>query len=158
FQRVAPGLHIALPVTDLRPLPEGLYEQETLRLSEQEARRAFDLGHGPLLRACLLRLREREHVLLVTIHHIVCDGWSLTIFAKELAALYEAISLNQASPLADLPVQYADFASWQRQWLSGGVLGAQLPYWKQHLDGAQPLELPGDKPRPAVGTYQGDRE
>jgi amino acid adenylation domain-containing protein len=123
---------------------------------DAEAVRPFDLQHGPLLRAMLLRKSDEEHGLSLIIHHIVMDGWSIEIFMGELIVLYEAFSANQPSPLADLPLQYADFAAWQREWIAGGVLEDQLAYWKKQLSGDLPmLEAPTDHPRPQRLTYRG---
>ncbi|WP_437896085.1 amino acid adenylation domain-containing protein [Sorangium sp. So ce124] len=124
--------------------------------AEREARTPFDLKRGPLLRARLLALSEQEHVLLLTLHHIVSDGWSLGVFAREVMALYDAFVHHRGSPLPPLAVQYADYAAWQRAWLSGTELAAQTAYWKEHLAGAPgPLELPTDRPRPPVQTHAG---
>ncbi|HEX5890018.1 MAG TPA: alpha/beta fold hydrolase, partial [Pyrinomonadaceae bacterium] len=118
----------------------------------------FDLKRGPLIRAKLMRLATDEHVLLVTMHHIISDGWSQTILMNELGALYEAAVTGRDSPLPELPIQYADFAEWQRKWLQGEVLDQQLDYWRKHLTGAPAsLELPADRPRPAVQTFNGAR-
>ena len=112
-----------------------------------------------MLRACLLRLTAQEHILLLTIHHIAFDGWSVGVLYRELSALYEAFVKGEASPLAELPIQYADFACWQRRWLQGDVLAEQLGYWKQQLAGAPTvLELPADHPRPAVPRFEGGRQ
>src|SRR6185295_17863208 len=129
------------------------------RIAEGEARRPFDLEQGPLLRARLLRLSEEEHVLLVTMHHIVSDGWSMGVLVKEVAALYSAFSTGQAATLEELPVQYADYAVWQREWLQGEVLERQLSYWREQLAGVPAvLELPSDHPRPAVQSFRGSYE
>ncbi|WP_370451132.1 amino acid adenylation domain-containing protein [Corallococcus sp. CA049B] len=127
---------------------------------EQEVSRPFELAHGPLLRALLLKLGAREHVLVVTMHHIVSDGWSLGVLVREVGALYAAFVQGQPSPLPELPVQYADYAAWQRGWLQGATLQREVDYWKLKLAGAPPvLELPTDRPRPAVrgnaGATQG---
>ncbi|WP_444546339.1 amino acid adenylation domain-containing protein [Archangium lansingense] len=146
----------AFSVEDLSELPEAVREGEAKRRVEEEAQHPFDLASGPLLRTKLLKLGEREHVLVLVMHHIVSDGWSMGILVRELAGLYEAFSQGKPSPLAELPVQYADYAAWQREWLRGEVLDAQLGYWRKQLKGAPPaLELPTDKPRPAVQTYRG---
>ena len=127
-------------------------EAETRR----EAARPFDLARGPLLRACLLRLGAEEHVLLLTVHHIAVDGWSLAVVWRELEALYGAFRAGLPSPLAPVAVQYADFAVWQRGWLADGVLEAQLAYWRERLAGAPPLlELPTDHARPAAESHRG---
>ncbi|MDP9120334.1 MAG: amino acid adenylation domain-containing protein, partial [Acidobacteriota bacterium] len=145
-----------IPLVDLTQLSPGLREPVAAGWISAEARRPFDLGRGPLLRARLWRLGETEHVLLVALHHIVSDGWSLGVLVREVTALYTAFSSGQPSPLAELPVQYADFAAWQRSWLSGGVLEGELAYWRQRLSGAPPvLELPLDRPRPAVQSFSG---
>jgi amino acid adenylation domain-containing protein len=157
-QSIAPSLALALPVLDLRDLPEGVREEEARRLAREEAQRPFDLSAGPLVRASLLRLGEEEHVALLTVHHIVSDGWSMDVLVRELAALYDAYSQGKPSPLAELPVQYADYAAWQREWLSGGRLESQLSYWKGQLEGAPALELPTDRPRQAAQTYGGATE
>src|ERR1041385_4949433 len=122
----------------------------------QEALRPFDFARGPMLRASLLQLAEEEHVLSLTMHHIVSDGWSMGVLVHEVATLYTAFSNGQPSPLDELTVQYADYAQWQREWLSGEVLAEQLSYWKRQLQGAPPvLELPTDRPRPSVQTFNG---
>ncbi|MFP2964422.1 condensation domain-containing protein, partial [Myxococcus sp. 1LA] len=126
------------------------------QFAEEEALRPFDLAMGPLLRATLLKVAEGEHVLVLVMHHIVSDGWSMGILVRELVALYEAYSQGRESPLAELAVQYADYSVWQREWLQGEVLEAQLGYWRGQLEGAPAaLELPTDKVRPAVQTYRG---
>ena len=127
------------------------------RLTQEEARRPFDLERGPLLRATLLRLEPREHVLLMTLHHIVSDGWSMGVLAREMSMLYEAFSRGQSSPLPELAIQYADFTVWQRQWLSGPILERQLKYWKERLAGAPAvLKLPTDRPRPLIQKFRGN--
>ena len=153
-QVIAPVLTLTLPIVDLRELPER--EREVERLATNEAQRPFDLAEGPLVRGTVLRLGENEHVGLLTMHHIVSDGWSVGILIREMAVLYEAFCSATPTSLPELPIQYADFAHWQRQWLEGGVLETQLTYWKQLLLGAPPfLELPTDHPRPAVQTFRG---
>ena len=155
-QRIAPVLEVGLPVVELQGLDEGEREAEVRRLAAEEAQRPFDLARGPLLRVCLLKLGEEDHGLLVTLHHIVTDGWSMGVFVRELSALYQAFSTGRPSPLAGLPIQYADFAAWQRGWLQGAVLEGQLGYWQQQLAGAPGLlELPTDRPRPAVQSSRG---
>ncbi|MCP4696731.1 MAG: amino acid adenylation domain-containing protein [Gammaproteobacteria bacterium] len=148
-----------LPIAELGNLPESERSAEIKRLAEEEAQKPFDLAAGPMLRASLLRLGESSHILLLTMHHIVSDGWSMGIFIRELAALYKAFSREMPSPLAELPIQYADFAHWQRQWLSGETLKAELDYWKRQLAGLPPLlELPLDRPRGPVQTFRGGRK
>ena len=155
-QAIAPTQTVPLPMVDLQQSPEVEQSAEVRRLAIEEQARPFDLSKGPLLRATLLRLAEESYVLLLNIHHIVCDGWSMPIFIRELSAFYEAFSKGAPSPLPELAIQYADFAHWQRQWLQGDVLAAHLAYWRQQLAGAPPvLELPTDRPRPAVQTFRG---
>ena len=156
-QVVDPPLPWPLPVVALAPMPEAEREAEAERLATEEAGRPFELARGPLFRTMLLRISEKDHVLLMTVHHIVADGWSLGILRRELGALYEAFSAGRPSPLPELPVQYADFAIWQRQWLQGDVLKAQLDYWKNRLEGLPVLQLPTDRPRPPVQTDRGER-
>ena len=154
-QIIAPTLTVRPAVVNLQELPESEREAEVQRLVIEEARLPFELARGPLLRMTLLRLAEEEHVGLLTMHHIVSDGWSTGILIREMAVLYEAFSCARPSPLPELPVQYADFAYWQRQWLQGEVLETQLTYWKRQLLGAPLLELPTDHPRPAIQTFRG---
>src|SRR5215207_10936369 len=149
---------LGLAVTDLRALPEHEREAQAQRLTLEEGQQPFDLKRGPLLRASLLRLGEESFVLLLTLHHIITDGWSAGVMLRELTALYTAFSRGQPSPLPPLPIQYADYAVWQQDWLQGEVLDRHLDYWKRQLDGAPMLlELPTDRPRPAVQTYRGGR-
>lgn len=145
-----------LLLVDLGQLPESERMAQVWQLATAEAQRPFDLAQAPLLRATLLRLGQEDHVLLLTMHHIVSDGWSMGIFFWELSTLYEAFSAGRPSPLPELPLQYVDFAIWQRQRLQGEVLERHLAYWKKQLEGAPALlELPTDRPRPAVQTYRG---
>ncbi|HYR07263.1 MAG TPA: condensation domain-containing protein, partial [Longimicrobium sp.] len=155
-QVVAPFDGFALPVADLSGLSEADREAAVRRLAGEEARRAFDLSAGPLFRASLLRLGAEEHVLLLSMHHVVSDGWSMEVLLRELSALYDAYREGRESPLPELPVQYADYAVWQREQLAGEVLDRQLSYWRERLAGApELLELPTDRPRPPVQTYRG---
>ncbi|MBZ4336625.1 non-ribosomal peptide synthase/polyketide synthase, partial [Corallococcus sp. AS-1-12] len=147
----------ALPLVDLSARPEALREEEARRMADEEARRPFDLARGPLLRSTLVRLAKDSHLLLVTMHHIVSDGWSMGVLVREVATFYAAFSTGRSPSLPPLPVQYADFAAWQRTWLQGEALDAQIHYWKQQLSGAPPaLELPTDHPRPPVQSHRGD--
>ena len=153
-QVVAPAQVLPLPFIDLSALPNA--EKEARRLAYQEAIKPFNLTRGPLLRATLLKLDEEDHVVLLTMHHIISDGWSVNVLTREVAALYSAFSNGQTAPLAELPIQYADYAAWQREWLTPEVLEAQMSYWKRQLGGSLPvLELPTDRPRPAVQTHRG---
>ncbi|MEW5860344.1 MAG: amino acid adenylation domain-containing protein [Cyanobacteriota bacterium] len=152
-------LTLNLPVIDLRGLPESKRQQLLQEAKKEETQRPFDLSQEPLLRVKLLQLSETEHLMLFTMHHIVSDGWSRGVIIQELAALYEANCQGKPSPLPELPIQYADFAAWQRQQLVGEVLETQLNYWKQQLTGACPiLELPTDRPRPTVNSFRGARQ
>jgi amino acid adenylation domain-containing protein len=139
---------LAFPLADLAGLSAAAREEEGRRLAGEEAVRPFDLGRGPLFRAGLVRLGPDEHLALVTMHHIVSDGWSMGVLVAELGALYPAFVARLPSPLPPLPIQYADFAVWQRGWLSGEVLESQMVYWRQSLGGLPPLDLPTDRPRP----------
>ena len=155
-QRVARARPLQLPVVDLQEHPEDWREAEVARLAALEAHRPFNLEEGPLLRASLIRLGPADHVLLLAMHHIVSDGWSMGILARELSALYAALASGRPSPLPELPIQYGDFAVWQRQWLTGDVLQRHLAYWKKQLAGMPPvLELPMDRPRPPVQVFRG---
>ncbi|WGV24586.1 non-ribosomal peptide synthetase [Halotia branconii] len=155
-QIITPQLTINIPVIDLQTLPAAARFAEVERLAIAEQLQPFDLTQDCLLRVTLLHLASESYVLLVTMHHIVSDGWSLGVFIQEFSSLYTAFSQNQPSPLTGLTIQYADFAHWQRQCLQGEVLENQLNYWRQQLAGIPPiLELPTDRPRPPVQTFQG---
>ena len=152
-QSVAAEPALPLPQVDLSGLAPEVRKREAARWA---GARPFDLTRGPMLRTTLLRLEEREHRLLLDIHHIVADRWSLGIFRREIGAVYAAFSLGEASPLPDLPLQYADFALWQRRWFTGEILETELAYWRRQLAGAPTvLELPTDRPRPAVRSFRG---
>ena len=147
-----------LHIVDLTSLSAAEREAESYRLTNDEALRPFDLARGPLIRTTLLKLSEQDSIFLLTMHHIVSDGWSIVLFFKELSALYQAFLNGKASPLGELRVQYTDYALWQREWLCGDLLEQQLSYWRNQLGGELPvLELPADRPRPAVQTYPGGR-
>jgi amino acid adenylation domain-containing protein len=158
LQVIAPTLELPLSLVDLRDIPEAQREQRARERITAEARQPFDLTRGPLLRAALLRLTGREHVLLLCMHHIISDGWSLGVLVRELAALYSAFVQGQPSPLPALPLQYAEFASWQREWLQGEVLETQLSWWRERLDANAILELPTDRPRPTALSPHGARQ
>jgi amino acid adenylation domain-containing protein len=159
LQVIAPELKLALPVISLTDLPAGSREAGALKLAEEEAAHVFDLAAGPLLLVKLLRLDEDDHLLILCLHHIVSDGWSLGVFAREMGILYDAFSAGRPSPLPELPIQYADFAVWQRGWLQGELLESQLSYWRQKLSGDLPvLELPTDRPRAQTSDFQGSRQ
>ena len=157
-QQIAAELELELPLIDLRQLPSAARQSETSRLTILESRRLFDLEKGPLLRSTLLWLDTEEHVLLLIMHHIVTDGWSNGIFVGEMAELYRAFVERRAPQLAPLPIQYADYAVWQRRWLSGAILERQLAYWKTKLGGLPTLKLPTDRPRPVVKSWRGSAE
>ncbi len=166
---VATAAACPLPVVDLGGLGAAARQHEAARLAAEQALRPFDLARGPLLRAALLRLHDgggaaapadaesdasSQHLLL-TLHHVAADGWSLGVLLREVAALYGAAQEGAAARLPDLPIQYADFARWQRQWLAGEALKSQLTYWRERLAGAPSLELPTDRPRPPLPSGRG---
>src|SRR6185369_13582864 len=158
LQAIAPPAEQPLPVIDLAALPTAAREELAVQLAREEAARPFDLARPPVVRTFLLRLEEREHVLLFTIHHVSGDGWSVDVLSRELIDLYGAAAEGVPSRLPALPVQYADFAVWQRSWLQGEVLEEQIDYWRRQLAGAPALlELPLDRPRPPVQSFRGRR-
>ncbi|MBV9790644.1 MAG: amino acid adenylation domain-containing protein [Chloroflexi bacterium] len=158
-QRIVPELSLHLQLIDLRQHAPDQRQSELRRLIESESRQSFNLLDDVLLRAKLVQLADDEHVLLLTMHHIVADGWSQAVFTRELSALYAALRQNQPPQIAALPIQYADYAVWQRQWLQDEVLAQQVAYWRQQLqpnEGRLPvLDLPTDRPRPAIQTFNG---
>ncbi len=156
MQVIEPFRRLEIPLVDLSGLPAQQREAEAKRLCMQEARKPFNLARDLMLRANLFRLGQSEHVLFLNRHHIASDGWSWGVLMRELETLYQAFSKEEPSPLAELPVQYADFAIWQRAWLQGDVLEKQLGYWRKELDDAPAsLELPTDRRAPATPTYCG---
>ena len=155
-QVVGPAFDLPMPTIDLQHLNHSEQEAWTLKLASQYVLAPFDFLRGPLLRTSLLRINEREHILLTVMHHIISDGWSLGPLVREVKALYEAFSQGESSPLPELEIQYADFASWQRQWLASAQFQEQLAYWKKQLGGRLPLlPLPTDRPRPPVQSFRG---
>ncbi|HKV09679.1 MAG TPA: amino acid adenylation domain-containing protein, partial [Thermoanaerobaculia bacterium] len=155
-QAIRPPAPLPLPRVDLSALPEAGAGAEARRLAREEARRPFDLARGPLARATLLQLGEREHAVLWNAHHTVSDGWSVGVLVQELATLYESAVHGRPSPLPEPPIQYADWAAWQRAWLQGEALAGQIGVWKRLLAGApESLDLATDRPRPAVQTFRG---
>jgi amino acid adenylation domain-containing protein len=154
-QLVGTRVRLGLNPIDLSNLPDALRDTEVQRLLSDDARRPFDLARGPLIRATLLRLGDAEHAFLLTMHHIITDGWSFGVAASELAALYEAFRAGKPSPLAEPPIQYADYARWQRERLQGDLLHRGLVYWRNRLAEVPSLELPTDHPRPALRTQAG---
>ncbi|HTG34804.1 MAG TPA: amino acid adenylation domain-containing protein [Thermoanaerobaculia bacterium] len=155
-QVILPPGTVRMPVVDLGGLPEAAREAAALRLAEAEARTPFDLSRGPLLRLRALRLGAEDHLITVTLHHIVSDGWSRGVLVREVVALYRALARGEASPLPELAVQYADYAAWQQEWLQGEVLAGEIAYWRRQLGTrAELLQLPFDRPRPAIYGYRG---
>ncbi|HYO51820.1 condensation domain-containing protein, partial [Archangium sp.] len=155
-QVISPARTLQLGRKDLRHLPATAREAEVVKLAAEESLQLFDLAQGPLLRATLLWVRERESGLLLTVHHIVFDGWSAVVLFKELSVIYEAFTTGRLSPLPECPLQYSDYVAWQREWLTGKALDSQLAYWKQQLAGVpEVLELPTDHVRPAKRAYRG---
>ncbi|MDQ0653232.1 non-ribosomal peptide synthetase [Pseudomonas cedrina] len=157
YQKVSPQTGLRMDWQDVSSLGEAERQLRLQQLADHEAHTPFNLETGPLLRACLVKAGEQEHYLVLTLHHIVTEGWAMDIFARELSALYEAFIDERLSPLAPLPVQYLDYSVWQRQWLESGERQRQLDYWTAQLGNEHPLlELPGDRPRPAVQSHRGE--
>jgi amino acid adenylation domain-containing protein/non-ribosomal peptide synthase protein (TIGR01720 family) len=154
--RIAQEFQWSIPLVDLTYLSEDIRQEEALRMASAEVRRTFDLGQAPLMRMLLLRLRPEEHVLVMTMHHIISDGWSVGLLMRELASLYSAYTRGPGPSLSETAVQYVDFAHWQRERLKGEALETQLASWRSRLSGSPPLlELPLDRPRPPVQTSSG---
>jgi hypothetical protein len=155
-QIIAPAEPVRLAVEDLTMMPEAEREAEAKRRTSEDAGRPFDLARGPLLRVKLLKSDEEDHTVVLTMHHIVSDRWSIGILIGEVTTLYQAFSSGQPTPLLELPVQYADYAVWQREWLQGEALARELDYWKKQLGGELPaLNLPLDRPRPPAPSHRG---
>ena len=155
-QVIQPPAPFVLSLVDLSGLPEPAREAAAFALAMEEAVRPFDLARGPLLRGVLLRLAAEDHTVALNVHHVASDGWSMGILVREVTALYAAFAQGEPSPLPELPVQYADFAVWQRSWLHGEVLDNEIAWWRRQLAGLPPLlELPTDRPRPAAQSYRG---
>jgi amino acid adenylation domain-containing protein len=155
-QVVIPSGEWSLPLLNLEAIPLDQQLAQVERLCQQQARLPFDLSHGPLLRTTLLRLHAQEHLLLLSLHHIICDGWSLQVLFHELSTLYDAFLAGQPSPLPPLTLHYADYVFWQRQWMQGEILEEQLTYWKEQLAEAPAhLDLPTDRPASAAGSAAG---
>ncbi|HET6978705.1 MAG TPA: amino acid adenylation domain-containing protein [Pyrinomonadaceae bacterium] len=156
-QNIAASIKVDLPIIDLSTLPEDERDEAAVRHATEQVQQTFDLSSGPLLRAALLRLSAERHVFALTLHHIISDGWSAGVLGAETVSLYKAYAAGEESPLEELPVQYADYAVWQRDWLSGAVLENQLEYWRGQLrDLPTAIELPTDYPRPPVQSFRGD--
>lgn len=156
-QITLPSLQIDLPVIDLEHLAADKRAEEAARLANEEAGTPFDLSRGPLVRATLLALGSQDYILVLVMHHIVSDAWSIELFGHELAAISTSLAAGVPSPLRPLPIQYSDFAVWQRKWLQGGVIEKQLNYWEKQLYGFSELRLTTDHPRPPVPTFGGDQ-
>ncbi|HVS00968.1 MAG TPA: amino acid adenylation domain-containing protein, partial [Thermoanaerobaculia bacterium] len=155
-QVIQPPAPFILPLVDLSGLSEPARETAALVLAMEEASRPFDLSDDPMLRGLLLRLAPEDHAVALTVHHVASDGWSMGVLVREMGALYAALSQGRPSPLLELPVQYADFAAWQRSWLEGEVLENEIDWWRSQLAGLPPLlELPTDRPRPATQSFRG---
>jgi len=158
IQRIAEHQAATIPLTEVNT-PRGQQPStEVLRIAKEEVRRPFDLAKGPLVRARLLRLSRDNYVLVVTLHNIVADDWSLNILARELVELYQAFSAGEPSPLSDLPIEYTDYAHWQKYWFQGDVLEQHIAYWRKRLAGTAPvMDLPTERPRPPVQEFRGAR-
>ncbi|MEG3918021.1 amino acid adenylation domain-containing protein [Microcoleus sp. T3_A4] len=158
-QIIQANYKLELPIIDLEPLSKEAREIEAKRLVTQVAHQPFNLQREPLLRSSLLKLGEQDYIFVLVFHHIIADGWSIEILERELSTIYTALCNNQTPSLPELPIQYADFAVWQRNWLTGEVFQTQLNYWQEQLKGIPALlELPTDRPRPAIQTYQGTHQ
>src|SRR6185369_14229503 len=159
FQQVLETLELELPVIDHSQLDSRQRREQSQRISTAEANRSFDLSRAPLLRALLIKETQQEHVLMVTMHHIISDAWSLGVMLRELGEIYRAEVEEREAKVEELEVQYGDYAEWQREWLKGEVLERELGYWKEQLATApHMLDLPTDRPRPAIQTYRGARQ
>ncbi len=153
-QVILPHIVLDLPVEDAA----GLSENALIKRANLESAKPFDLSKAPLLRAKLFKISDQEHILMIVMHHIISDGWSVNVLVRELSLFYNALVKNESLPLPPLKIQYADFAAWQRKWLSGSVLETELAFWKKQLEGASFfLELPTDFPRPKMVSHQGKR-
>ena len=157
-QRVVDRRTIEVPLIDLRDDAVQDRETEARRLIKEATRRPFDLSRDLMLRALLLRLEDQQHILVLAKHHVASDGWSSGIFWQEVTAVYEAYASDRAPNLQELPVQYADYAAWQREWFQGEVLRTQLSYRRGQLDNLSTLQLSTDRPRPAIQSFRGAKQ
>jgi amino acid adenylation domain-containing protein len=158
-QIVLPEVVVKVPVLNLTDLPEGERKAAALRIASEEGKKPFDLTRGPLLRSVLLRLDRDQYILVLAMHHIITDGWSISILFRELTQFYEAFMEGTVPELPELPVQYAEYAQWQREYIAGEVLARQVKYWKTKLAGAPTLlDLPTDYARPSNHSWQGATE
>ena len=155
IQKAASNLDLFLPLHDLRQLPDAEKEAEAERITLEDARRKFSLSQGPLIRAQLLQLENEHHILLITVHHAIVDGWSIGMISRDLGAYYQAFLTNSEPKLAELPVQFADFVIWQKESFENGSFQSQLSFWKKQLRGLNPLVIAGDCPQPASPTWDG---
>ncbi len=157
--QVVTGEQVSMPLVDLQGEPAASREARARDILREESRRSFDLIRGPVFRMLVVRLAAADHILLLNMHHIVTDHWSFGVLSRELISLYSAHCAGEPPSLSSLPIQFADYAAWQREWLTGPVLADQLAYWRRHLGGALPiLELPADRTRPAAPSYEGGWE
>ena len=154
-QRITPCSEFKIKLADLGDELEEHREAKAMDLAEEEALRPFNLETGPLLRACLIRLKQDDHLFILTVHHIISDGWSMDILFREMSQLYTAFSRGEPSPLPDLPIQYTDYIAWQKKWLRGEKIEAQKQFWKEYLKDIARFELSADHPRPAIQTHNG---
>src|ERR1700716_3641921 len=158
-QVVLSDVDVQIPILNLSDLPEGEREREALRIASEEGKKPFDLTRGPLLRTALLQLSRDQYILVLAMHHVITDGWSISILFRELAHCYEAYTSGREPDLPELPVHYAEYAQWQREYITGDVLSKQVKYWKEKLAGAPTiLDLPTDHPRPKGHNWQGATE
>lgn len=155
IQRIAPSLELPIKQFDLCEAPAGEQEAWAKQILTTEASQPFDIENDPLLRVGIIKIRETEHILLLNLHHLITDGWSMTVFGRELMEIYKALSTGSVPNLPPLKIQFADYAYWQRQWFQGDVLETHLAYWRRQLADLTPLNLPTDHPRPLVQTYNG---
>ena len=157
FVAIHPQVNFSLPIINLETLLEKEQKLELKKIIEQESLRRLDLRTDSLIHFQLIKLASEDHILIITIHHIIADGWSMNILSQELSQLYNIFCQNHhSSSLSPLPIQYVDFAVWQREWLTGEVLAHQLDYWREQLKGIPSLiELPKDRPRPPMETFRG---
>ncbi|MCT7951959.1 amino acid adenylation domain-containing protein [Ancylothrix sp. C2] len=158
LQLIHPNLTLPLPIINLQNIPATEQQKQTQKIATEEAKKPFDLATGPLFKTTLLQLSEAQFILLLNLHHIVADGWSIGVLIQEFATLYTNFQKNQPLTLPQLPLQYADFSEWQRQYLQGEILETQLNYWQQKLKEITPLNLPTDRPRPPLPTYKGAKQ
>lgn len=155
-QFISPPSNVSVALVDLSQFDEVTKSSEVARYRKHEIETCFDVVQGPLWRTRVLRLDAEEHIVLFTMHHAISDGWSMIVLIQEMAELYRAFLAGRPSPLPELPVQYADYAVWQREWLQGDVLATQVDYWRRHLAGAPPrIELPTDRPHTPNRTTDG---